>query len=1114
MPSYPHWLVSSHKMLLVRWAQTFIFVMCASMLHPVGRIPVYQLYCVGFITSVVNIIRSASVAGEYKKVQCWFGCFAALQVMVVLQMAYVGIAPAVHSYFDWATNLSTLVPQMLVLDLTSMKLALFLTAHAAAETAFYLSVVRHSLPMALLRATWLFAMCTAVYLSFRRQAYAEYMLAVGIARKSCTDSSRADCASNDGQAVPGKAPFGGVSMAKQGLQASHPTREAACCDASKAKQDLQAKLPDKATQDLQDELLDKDLRAKLPGKDITHDVLKQEHSEGAQPQHAGRREAAGPLLLSAEHGQGKPQLSSSNSLPLSSAPLPLAAQQRLSKPRLSDPSSLQPNSVPRLRPAEHTPGKPQTRNLSSLQRSSAPLLLAAQQTLSKPRLSDPSSLQPMSISLPLPAQHTPGEPQRASSSVQLKPAPFIPSTRGFADPALCQALIRATRAMAGKPCQQYYSRVEQSGVPRPNATQQCVQQAYRLAVKMNGPCLPERVPGGSVQQLRCRLQRYQLLLHGETPAVRAGCLVLSFGVLPVDSTGHGLSMHEVCQHTAATTQEWARQHGLMAAEDDSLTVQACHQSDWGIASSPSGYSMALHTPFLIVGPSNQDEAAIVQQCAPAELEGPALPQEQEASCQFELTIAAPPDFDQLRGWQCAADAPEELPEDDGVKSRSLSLLASVDGQFVPTSVEQRSMASNGERVAQARMSLPGAASSCPEVVVLELWAAGSLVCSYSAMLLPSSCSDALAELQGMEQGDEGSHEFVRDLVNWAHFLALCKSARQQQQQGGVAAVEDAHMQAAEGAHWEQLALMSSVGKDLLEYSLSEGMLAVAGLLLEGLMDFPFCMPASALLEDHEPLETDQRASLCPDSSTQQQEPPTAPAVAATRDPSPASQNPSRSGAAVPSTPAAESTLSRSHVTENPSRWEAAGTQAPLWTSAAHACIKGFGGASDMSCRPTCSQLEQPQHEHCLADQPSEAGYREWGANFSKQFLNIRFNCCCFGSLFALIREALSGEPAKAAIMLLNFMPYLVKFYKPRAGLQIAKYIHLAMWSSMGLGLCYMEANTRNMVHLNVDAVVLVLFFSPSLDQAGLWALIRERMLTTVVFALLSNRLHTWRPLLR
>eukprot|EP00983_Pelagomonas_calceolata_P056745 1144734-Pelagomonas_calceolata.AAC.8 len=175
-----------------------------------------------------------------------------------------------------------------------------------------------------------------------------------------------------------------------------------------------------------------------------------------------------------------------------------------------------------------------------------------------------------------------------------------------------------------------------------------------------------------------------------------------------------------------------------------------------------------------------------------------------------------------------------------------------------------------------------------------------------------------------------------------------------------------------------------------------------GFLLEGLTDFPFCMSASALLDD-QLLGIKQQAPL-PDSSTQQQEP----AAAALTDGSLTWQLASERG--LP------------------------GRQASLWTAAAHACIKGFGNASDTSHQARCSQQQrQQQEQHSSTAQPSEAGYREWGAHFSKQFLNIRFNCCCFGSLFALIREMLQGNAVKVVLMLVNFMPYIVNFYKPRVG---------------------------------------------------------------------------------
>jgi len=180
MPSsYTQWLITSHKLLLVRWAQLFIIVMCASMLHPTGRLLVYRLYSVGFIISLLGIASSTSAAGASKRVQFWFGVFALLQVMVIFQMAYIGVAPAVHNYLDWATSLSTLVPQMLVLDLTPGKLALLLLVHIVARFSFYRSVVGHAVPLAMLRATCLIVMCEGVFLMFRQRAVAAYLLLKG-----------------------------------------------------------------------------------------------------------------------------------------------------------------------------------------------------------------------------------------------------------------------------------------------------------------------------------------------------------------------------------------------------------------------------------------------------------------------------------------------------------------------------------------------------------------------------------------------------------------------------------------------------------------------------------------------------------------------------------------------------------------------------------------------------------------------------------------------------------------------------------------------------------------------------------------------------------------------
>ncbi|KAF5839043.1 hypothetical protein DUNSADRAFT_1740, partial [Dunaliella salina] len=151
LPNYAEWLIGSYKLLVVRWAQLFIIIMCAALLHPVARLPAYRLYALAFIVSLLGICRSASPAGSCKKVQFWFGVYALFQVIFVFQMAYTGVTLVVHIYLDWATTLSTLVPQLLVLDLPPAKSALFLLTHIVAQTAFYCSVVGHSLPLAVIR---------------------------------------------------------------------------------------------------------------------------------------------------------------------------------------------------------------------------------------------------------------------------------------------------------------------------------------------------------------------------------------------------------------------------------------------------------------------------------------------------------------------------------------------------------------------------------------------------------------------------------------------------------------------------------------------------------------------------------------------------------------------------------------------------------------------------------------------------------------------------------------------------------------------------------------------------------------------------------------------------
>ncbi len=154
---------------------------------------------------------------------------------------------------------------------------------------------------------------------------------------------------------------------------------------------------------------------------------------------------------------------------------------------------------------------------------------------------------------------------------------------------------------------------------------------------------------------------------------------------------------------------------------------------------------------------------------------------------------------------------------------------------------------------QATVFLPGglikAEAPHPRALVLELWAAGHLVCSNSALLFPSHLSSAFTELQelftsqtssGQELSAKGraTHSqlstedaaFVSDLVCWMHYTASACSVvqqQQQQQQQQQGLPEDMHKSPTD-AEDEELALMADVGRGLLDYSLCSGMLDVAG----------------------------------------------------------------------------------------------------------------------------------------------------------------------------------------------------------------------------------------------------------------------------------------------
>jgi len=148
------------------------------------------------------------------------------------------------------------------------------------------------------------------------------------------------------------------------------------------------------------------------------------------------------------------------------------------------------------------------------------------------------------------------------------------------------------------------------------------------------------------------------------------------------------------------------------------------------------------------------------------------------------------------------------------------------------------------------VSLVKAEAHCPRALVLELWAAGQLVCSHSALLFPSHLSSAFMELRQLIPSQASSRQelvvqgsatysqlpiedaaFVSDLVCWLHYTASASSAaqqqEQQQQQQQYRLPMDMHSNTI-NVDDQELALMADVGRSLLDHCLCCRMLEVAG----------------------------------------------------------------------------------------------------------------------------------------------------------------------------------------------------------------------------------------------------------------------------------------------
>ncbi|KAF5842675.1 hypothetical protein DUNSADRAFT_5751 [Dunaliella salina] len=635
------------------------------------------------------------------------------------------------------------------------------------------------------------------------------------------------------------------------------------------------------------------------------------------------------------------------------------------------------------------------------------------------------------------------------------------SAMGLASPQAKAVLADALKARAeGR--QHYASKMHKPHGPGANSTMQYVQSACRFAVKVNGPSLPGNVPNGTVNQLQQRLSRYQRLMPAEAPAVRAGCLVISYGALLQQH-----SLQDMSKEADAVGKAWAEENGLLAAEESRLTVQACRQSSWCSSHtlpgqpSPLEYSLILHEPFIEASPPNP---------------------EQECFCTFDLTLVAPAGFE-LRGWCGAADAPEDLPD----KDRSLSCLASMDGLYVQTSVEQRSLGGLGERLVQVQVMIPpgifDASSPHPKVLVLELWAAGSLVQSYSAMIVPCLYTGALKEMHNwVDQAGhkkEESSAFMRDLVVWMHYQA-----------------NNATLTSTGEESQHQLALLAAVGLDLLGRSLQHGMSVLAGLLLIGLMSPPFAHIPSSDTHATSPRAAEQIAA---GNSSQALGCAAAPAL----DASPSKQQPRTeqrgTQTITTTTPAAHQPTTVRPVSQQPGT---PGTSIVLCGNLVESAVKAVVGADEAS--------------------PEEAAYRAWT---NAQVARLARMWCMLWVLnigVGVLRAWTKGRPpllelTSWGVMLLGYILGAL-FIRPGCSktepiLAAVAMGRAAYGTMIGTGLVPISSTLALVFHYRIEAFLEAFMMSVFERVRVKWA-VPLRVLLTISVGLINKRNGVMLPFLQ
>jgi len=272
--------------------------------------------------------------------------------------------------------------------------------------------------------------------------------------------------------------------------------------------------------------------------------------------------------------------------------------------------------------------------------------------------------------------------------------------------------------------------------------------------------------------------------------------------------------------------------------------------------------------------------------------------------------------------------------------------------------------------------------------------------------------------------------------------------QQQQQQHGMVAARDADL--ADGAmQQQQLELMKAVGVDLLEYSLSQGMEGVAGLLLERFASFPFCIPPLILLDTLSAVRPEDQPCAPPASTLHSSSHLNATLHSC---PSPAAPAPSTSTAATPAT---------TH-------------------SSALACI--VAALSAVSCK-----LAAVARGLCAQPSKEEADYRAWSnaqvAPLAKFWCRLSVLHICVGALRVACTEGMSPLLALSSwgTILLGYIVGAL-FIQPGSpssevilvAVAVARASHC---TALGLGLISISGTDHLLCSWRVEVVAEVLIMS-------------------------------------